>query len=69
MSAPEVRPAICPVCGGDCAYVIPTTGGFQVICGPEFGGCAATGVAGNSEAEAVTIWNAGLYASAGRKVA
>jgi hypothetical protein len=61
--------AVCPCCGRDCAHVIPAADGWQVICEPEIGGCAATGVTGATEAEALTIWNAGLYASAGRRVA
>jgi hypothetical protein len=69
MSDMQNPSAVCPYCGCDVAHLIPTTNGWQVICNPEIGGCAATGVAGDTEAEALTIWNAGLYTSAGRKVA
>lgn len=69
MTRTHTPAAICTYCGADCAHVIPTTGGWQVICDPEIGGCAATSVAADDEAAALLIWNAGLYACAGRGAA
>lgn len=69
MSWHPINLAVCPCCGRDVARAVPVTDGWRVICDPVRGGCAAEGAVGEGEAEAVTIWNAGLYASAGRGAA
>jgi hypothetical protein len=69
MSFITLQAAICPCCGRDVARVTAAANGFRMICDPDRNGCGAEGAVGNTEAEGLNIWNAGLYASAGRGVA
>lgn len=69
MSWHMINSAVCPCCGRDVARCLPAPDGYRVICDPELMGCGAEGAAGDTETEALTIWNAGLYASAGRRPA
>ena len=64
MSWHRIKLALCPGCGRDIARALPAMpSGFSVMCQPEEGGCGCTGCAGDTEAEAVMLWNAGLVAS------
>lgn len=57
MSLIKVQARVCPICGHDCARLVPGVGRrvFVVACGN--GDCGATGAVGLSEAEAVFWWN------------
>lgn len=62
MSWHPVNIALCPHCGRDVAQPLqfaPTLR-WSVVCDPDRAGCGARGAFGDTEAEAVTIWNVGL---------
>ena len=61
-----MQAAVCPCCGRDVARVTRAPDGWRMICDPDRNGCGAEGAVGDTEPEAMIIWNAGLYASAGR---
>lgn len=67
MSMLTLYASVCPCCGRDVARITQAADGFRMICDPELNGCGAEGSVGDTESEALTIWNAGLYASAGRR--
>lgn len=64
MSEVSLYARACPCCGRDVARVQPAADGFRMICDPDVAGCGAESALGDTEAEALNLWNVGLYARA-----
>lgn len=66
MSLFKIQINVCSGCGFDVATVAAVSPlGFEVVCPPEDGGCGCCGCVGDTEAEAVKLWNAGLVTHCG----